>query len=110
MKSILKRSSSEIDSAKIIDVKVLSLKEAGLESVSQSPLPPPSYLNYPPYMYPYPHVQMPVPPPPVTKPKVKNVTETKKDIEKDESLIASVADGIQKEAESCFRTAVVEEN
>ena len=85
MKSILKRSSSEVDSAKIIDVKVLSLREAGLESVGQ-PLPPP-YLNYPPYIYPYPHVQMPVPPPPVTKPKVKEVTETKieKEIEKDEN-------------------------
>ena len=107
MKSILKRSSSEINFAKIVNVKVLSLdKGAG------PPPPTVPYLNYPPYMYPYPHVQMPVPPPPVTIPKVKNVTETKKDpiIEKDESLIASVADGIQRETESCFRTAVVDEN
>ena len=112
MKSILKRSSSGVDSAKIIDVKVLSLKEAGLESVSQSPLPPPPYLNYPPYMYPYPHVQMLVPPPPVTKPKVNKVTETKieKEIERDDSLRDSVADCIQREAESCYRTAVIEEN
>ena len=110
VKSILKRSSSGIDSAKIIDVKVLSLKEAGLESVSQSPPPPPPYLNYPPYMYPYPHVQMPVPPPPVTKPKVNKVTETKKEIEKDELLVASTADCIQREAELCYRAAVVEEN
>ena len=108
MKSILKRSSSEIDSARIVDVKVLSLKEAGLESVSQPP--PPPYLNYPPYMYPYPHVQMPVLPPPVTKPKVNKVTETKKEIEKDELLVASTADCIQRESESCYRTAVVEEN
>ena len=94
MKSILKRSSSEVDPAKIIDVKVLSLKEAGPELVGQ-PLPPP-YLNYPPYMYPYSHVQMPVPPPPVTKPKIKKGTETKieKEIEEDESLIDSVADSI----------------
>ena len=113
MKSILKRSSSGLDSAKIVDVKVLSLKEAGLESVSQSPPPPPPYLNYPyPYMYPYPHVQMPVPPPPVTKPKVNKVTETKieKEIERDESLMDSVADCIQREAESCYRTAIIEEN
>ena len=110
MKSILKRSSSEVDSAKIIDVKVLSLREAGLESVSQPPPPPPPYLNYTPYMYPYPHVQMPVLPPPVTKPKVNKVTETKKDIEKDESIAIAIADGIQKEAEQCYRTAAVEEN
>ena len=86
MKSILKRSSSEIDSARIVDVKVLSLKEAGLESVSQPP--PPPYLNYPPYMYPYLHVQMPVPPPPVTKPKIKKGTETQieKEITEDEIL------------------------
>ena len=60
----------------------------------------------------HPNVQMPVPPPPDTIPKVKNVTKIKKDpiIEKDESLIASVADGIRREAESCFKTAVVEEN
>ena len=63
-------------------------------------------------MYPYPHVQMPVPPPPVTKPKVEKVTETKieKEIEKDESLIDSVTDSIQREAEQCYRAAVVEEN
>ena len=108
MKSILKRSSSEVDPAKIIDVKVLSLKEAGPELVGQ-PLPPP-YLNYPPYMYSYPHVQMPAPPPPVTKPKVNKVTETKKEIEKDELLVASTADCIRREVESCYRTAVVEEN
>ena len=86
------------------------MREAGLESVSQPP--PPPYLNYPPYMYPYPHVQMPVPPPPVTKPKVKRVTETKieKEIENDESLLDSVADSIQREAEQCYRAAVVEEN
>ena len=112
MKSILKRSSSGVDFANIVNVKVLSLdKGAGPKSLPPPPTVP--YLNYPPpYMYPYPHVQMPVPPPPVTIPKVKNVTETKKDpiIEKDESLIASVADGIQREAESCFGTAVVEEN
>ena len=95
MKSILKRSSSGIDSSKIIDIKVLSLKEAGLEPVSP---PPPPYLNYPPYMYPYLHVQMPVPSPPVTKPKVKVVTEAKKDIEKDESLFSSKADAMQREA------------
>ena len=112
MKSILKRSSSGVDFANIVNVKVLSLdKGAGPESLPPPPTVP--YLNYPPpYMYPYPHVQMPVPPPPVTIPKVKNVTEIKKDpiIEKDESLIASVADGIQREAESCFGTTVVEEN
>ena len=108
MKSILKRSSSEVDSAKIIDVKVLSLREAGLESVSQPP--PPPYLNYPPYMYPYPHVQMPVPLPPVTKPKVNKVTDTKKEIEKDESIAMAMADDIQREAKQCYRTAVVEEN
>ena len=93
MKSILKRSSSEVDSANIIDVNVLSLKEAGLESVSQ-PIPPPPYLSYPPYMYPYSHVQMPVPPPPVTKPKIKRGTETQieKEIKEDKILIDSVAD------------------
>ena len=111
MKSILKRSSSEVDSANIIDVNVLSLKEAGLESVSQ-PIPPPPYLSYPPYMYPYSHVQMPVPPPPVTKPKIKKGTETKieKEIKEDKILIDSVADTIQSEAEQSYRTAVVEEN
>ena len=83
MKSILKRSSSEVDSKNIIDVKVLSLREVGLEPVNQPP--PPPYLSYPPYMYPYSPV--PVPPPPVTKPKAKRVTETKieKEIEKDEN-------------------------
>ena len=86
MKSILKRSSSEVDSKNIIDVKVLSLREVGLDQP-----PPPPYLSYPPYMYPYSPV--PLPPPPVTKPKVKKVTETKieKEIEKDEKLIDSVA-------------------
>ena len=61
-------------------------------------------------MYPYPHVQVPVPSPPVTKPKVKIVTESEKDIKKDELLLDATLDAMQKEAESCFRTAVVEEN
>ena len=111
MKSILKCSSSGVDFANIVNVKVLSLaKGVGPESLPPPPTVP--YLNYPPpYMYPYPHVQMPVPPPPVTKPKVKRVTETKieKEIEKDKSLIDSVADSIQSEAEQSYRTAVVEE-
>ena len=106
MKSILKPSSSKIDFENIVDVKVLSL-EAGPESLPPLTVP---YLNYPPYMYPYPHVQMPVSSPPVTIPKIKKITETKKDIEKDESIATAIADGIQREAESCFRTAVVEEN
>ena len=108
MKSILKRSSSEVDSKNIIDVKVLSLREVGLDPIGQ-PSPPP-YLSYPPYMYPYSPV--PVPPPPVTKPKAKKVTETKieKEIEKDEKLIDSISDTIQSEAEQSYRSAVVEEN
>ena len=36
MKSILKRSSSEVDSKNIIDVKVLSLREVGKKVESQS--------------------------------------------------------------------------